>query len=196
MAQDIIPGGIYRHFKNNLYQVIAVAEHTETGEKLVIYQALYGTFGIYARPIEMFTSEVDHMKYPAVKQRYRFELVNPEREAAPQAEEKPSPASYPTHQTTNASKTAPDVTVSSDAAKGSYQAASSDVNPKLLDFFDAEDLQTKYNILVSMRDEIDDTLIDNMAVGLDIVIPDGELMDRYDELKRCIRTKQQYELNR
>ncbi len=86
--KDLTPGRIVRHFKRGmlpenervnstkyLYEIIGIAEHTETREKLVIYRALYGGCGIYARPADMFLSETDRVKYPQAEQRFRFEPV-------------------------------------------------------------------------------------------------------------------------
>lgn len=77
MEREIVIGRMYRHFKGTLYTVTGIATHTETGEKLVIYRRSDGTGDVWARPYTMFASEVDHRKYPDVKQKYRFEEYKP-----------------------------------------------------------------------------------------------------------------------
>lgn len=73
--KTVIVGKTYRHFKGNLYNVLAMAIHTETEESLVVYQALYGEQTVYARPIAMFLEQIDPQKYPNAQQTFRFELV-------------------------------------------------------------------------------------------------------------------------
>jgi hypothetical protein len=70
-------GELWLHFKNKRYKIIACPViHTETRELYCVYEALYGDGGIYCRPLDMFMSEVDHVKYPDVKQKYRFEKID------------------------------------------------------------------------------------------------------------------------
>lgn len=72
---------IYRHFKGKYYLVLGEAKHTETGEELVIYVALYGDNKVYARPKEMFLSRVDKVKYPNVDVEWRMTPIDIEKGA-------------------------------------------------------------------------------------------------------------------
>ena len=186
------PGELYRHFKNKLYQIITVAQHSETGEKLVIYQALYGDFKTYARPLDMFVSKVDHEKYPDAGQVYRFEKVEPEQKAGSEQKVEPEQKAV-TQQKDGCGNT--DSYTGSQAISQENNDNAEQINPGLLEFLDAETFEEKYNVLVSMRDNIDDKLIDDIAVVMDVVIPEGKLMDRYDDLKNTIRTRQRYEFS-
>lgn len=186
------PGELYRHFKNKLYQIITVAQHSETGEKLVIYQALYGDFKTYARPLDMFVSKVDHEKYPDAGQVYRFEKVEPEQKA--ESEQKVEPEQKAVTQQKDGCGNTDSYAGSQEISQENNDNAEQ-INPGLLEFLDAETFDEKYNVLVSMRDNIDDKLIDDIAVVMDVVIPEGKLMDRYDDLKNTIRTRQRYEFS-
>lgn len=178
------PGEIYRHFKNNLYQVICVATQSETKEKLVIYQALYGDFSFYARPYDMFISEVDHNKYPEVKYKYRFSLVLQENK--------------------NLSIGKKEVSIDKREVPIDKREVSTDKKEEeqnksyeyMIKFLDENDLEKKLLILDEMKSFITDGMIDNIAASLDIVIDDGELDQRFMELKYAIHTKAKYESER
>ena len=196
-------GEFYRHFKNKLYQIIAVAKHSETGEQLVIYQALYGDFGVYARPLEMFMSEVDHEKYPDVTQKYRFERVELSSNTVTETQVKDHTQREYAAENRNLLENSEKQSLADSFEQSENMGLSSreeeyegGINPKVLEFLDSEDFDERYNILVALRDEIDDQIINTLAVALDVVIPEGDIDDRYDQLKMCLRTRQRYESNR
>jgi len=177
------PQEIYKHFKGNLYQITAVAQHTETDELLVVYQALYGDFKTYARPLKMFLSEVDRKKYPDVEQKYRFELqgANMERqkERASQTQE------YETNK--------PQMS----AVKEEVQSEGElNLDPLVLEFLDADSYEQRLNILAGLHHRITDNMITTMAVACDIEVPEGDTEMRFASLKSCLMTLEKYECNR
>lgn len=66
-------GQVYKHFKGTMHRIICIAKHSETKEDMVVYTHDDDN-EVWARPLDMFLSEVDHEKYPEIKQRYRLEL--------------------------------------------------------------------------------------------------------------------------
>lgn len=163
---------VYKHFKGNVYQIITIAEHSENGEKMVIYQAMYGEFKVYARPLDMFMEKVDRAKYPEVKQEYRFEKVEQD-ECAPVSEEN--------------RETAQPVEEISEELQ---------LDPLLLRFLDADTYEEKLNILAALHSRITDDMITTMAVACDVEVEDGDLEKRYSQLKNCLLTLDKYEINR
>ena len=158
---------IYKHFKGNLYQITAIAEHTETGEQLVVYQALYGDFKTYARPLEMFTGKVDKVKYPEVAQEFRFALQGSEadRQKAEEDLQEPSEAELV-------------------------------LDPMVLEFLDTDSYEQKLNILAGLHHRITDDMITTMAIACDVEVDEGDTEKRYESLKNCIMTLEKYECNR
>ena len=200
MAQgNPLPGEKYLHFKNKLYQVIAVAKHSETMEPYVVYQALYGDFGVYIRPYDMFVSEVDHEKYPEVTQKYRFAYVDHTKNETLRTE-RAEHKKMSVNQNVEQQENVPDVTAAVSTAELQEQnmvQRESDVeeqiDPWLLRFLDTDTMEEKYQIVCDIKNDITDRLIDDLAVAVDVVIPEGKLSDRYEQLKYCIRTRQKYE---
>lgn len=172
---------IYRHFKGNLYRIVTLAEHSETGEAMVVYQALYGDCKVYVRPLTMFTEKVDKVKYPDVTQEYRFELLPPV--GMPVAE---APTLEPV--------TEPEVKVTPEPEEPAEAAPALD--PLLEAFLDADSYNERLNILHGLHHRITDDMINTMAVVLDVEIQEGPLEERYGALVNCLNTLEKYECNR
>ncbi|MCM1088512.1 MAG: DUF1653 domain-containing protein [Muribaculaceae bacterium] len=189
MRHNPQPQELYRHFKGSLYQVRCLARHSETGEQMVVYQAMYGDFQIYVRPLDSFMEEVDRSKYPHADQRYRFELRSAEQE-------------------NRAVKESPDMELSEMAQQAKAPADEPDgfsqyeaqeelnIDPLVLQFLDADSYEQRLEILSMLHNRIDNEMINTMAVAVDVEIKEGEIEDRYEELKNCLLTFAKYESSR
>ncbi len=179
MARQLVIGGFYRHFKDKLYQVKGTAIHSETKEKMVIYQGLYGSYEMYVRPYDMFLSEVDHIKYPDVVQKYRFELIDIKTGKSLEADYEEN------NQNMESEK--------SEELEELEELEESEEDSKLIRFLDAYDYKEKLDILTSMRGELNDGLIDIMAESIEVAVPEGDITDRYNSLRKCLMAHTKYE---
>lgn len=166
----------YRHFKGNIYQILNLAKDSETMEDVVVYQALYGDYQVYVRPLEMFMSEIDKEKYPNVKGTYRFEKLDTKMEMD-----------------TDTVSQEQDVVKEVEKNQDKIEKEECGIDPSVMEFLDADNYGQKLNILVSLRHRITDDMITTMAVASDIEVEDGPVAERYEQLKNCLLTKEKYE---
>lgn len=211
------PQEIYRHFKGRLYQVLTLARHSETGEVLVVYQALYGDYDVFARPLSMFCSEVDAVKYPGAMQKERFQLWkgseeahalfagespvtgNRETRAKQPEEDRQTREKQPEEERqTRARQSDGMFSQKEKPAEPSVQAAEEEVqlDPRLLRFLDANRMEEKMEILDSMQGDVTDEMIDIMAISLDTEIVSGEASERIAALRETIQMRLRFESSR
>ena len=179
-------GEFYRHFKNKLYQIITVATHSETGEQMVVYQALYGDFKTYVRPLSMFVSPVDRVRYPDVPQKYRFERV--ELSGTDAAERK---------------------RVAGDCANAAAGAHVPDENtplhPLFFEFLDADDIPAKLAAVARMINKDDQGQehplvgqreLDAMFLALDMKPESGDAARLLASVRKHLETQLRYDGSR
>lgn len=187
------PGEIYRHFKNNLYQVIAVADHTETGEKLVVYQALYGTFGIYARPLSMFTGKTDREKYPGAKQEYRFERVLPD-----SLEDKGNVQQPDREGTGKVSEERMQKAKEADSLGSEPEDAAEKpvLHPLILSFVETEDLDVKLEILSAAEESAGQKEVDALCEALDLPRRSEDVKEQIRFIRQYLETRKKFDSRR
>ena len=182
------PGDIYKHFKGNLYRVITVAVHSETEEQLVIYQGLYGDYPVYARPLSMFMEKVDREKYPQIQEEYRFTRL-PLTEICSQPPQcSQPPAAVPNQEQPSCEKEECSVDKDTDEEFA--------LDPVLLAFLDADSYERKLEIFDSMQARMDQSMLNTVAISLDLELSEGSLEEQYQTLRSCMLTLEKYECNR
>ena len=213
-------GEIYQHFKGKLYRIVALATHTETGEQLVIYQALYGEFQVFARPLSMFLEKVDAKKYPDAAGKDRFMRI-PMAEAAAVSRPVAAPSENPVELRPDAMSSENPVeprpaamssenpveprsaampsesTVESRAvAASSENSVEPQPDPGLLAFLDADSYEEKLEVFAALEGKADLHMLNAIAASLDLELSEGSLEEQYDTLKSCLMTLERYECNR
>ena len=187
-------GEIYQHFKGKLYRIVALATHTETGEQLVIYQALYGEFQVFARPLSMFLEKVDAKKYPDAAGKDRFMRI-PMAEAAAVPQPVPAPSENPV-EPRPAAMSSENPVEPRPAAASSESPVEPQPDPGLLAFLDADSYEEKLEVFASLEGKVDLHMLNAIAASLDLELSEGSVEEQYDTLKSCLMTLERYECNR
>ncbi len=200
-----LPQELYRHFKGGKYQVITIARDADTGEEIVVYQALYGEYTVYCRPLAEFVSEVDKKKYPNADQKMRFERFSPEIKEDKEQDKKGfapflaetgnKEAEYREKESIFKPEDKPNT---GDFMNRTIEEEAEEfgMNPLVVEFLDADSSTKRLEVLNQIRPVVTNEMIDVMAMAIDTEIPGDDPDLRCSELRECLITKQRFEVTR
>ena len=197
--QTPVAGQIYKHFKGNLYKVLAVAVHTESEEKLVVYQSVENPDRVFARPLEMFMSDIDRFRYPLIRAKYRFTLVS-EPEVENNGEE--------TKEEETKEETLNEDTRGEDVKDEETEEQSDDdsavykdngelvIDPYVEGVLDEKEFSKKIEFFEMLRGKCTEDMLTTIAISLDIQLQEGSIEDKYSQILRTLKMHEKYETSR
>ncbi|MDY5640692.1 MAG: DUF1653 domain-containing protein [Lachnospiraceae bacterium] len=197
--QTPVAGQIYKHFKGNLYKVLAVAVHTESEEKLVVYQSVDNPDRVFARPLEMFMSDIDRFRYPLIRAKYRFTLVS-EPEVENNGEE--------TKEEEAKEETLNEDTKEEDVKDEETEEQSDDdsavykdngelvIDPYVERVLDEKEFSKKIEFFEMLRGKCTEDMLTTIAISLDIQLQEGSIEDKYSQILRTLKMHEKYETSR
>ena len=162
------------------YQVVTFAKERTSGEKMIVYQQLFDPFIVYVESVEKFSSRM--------RKSSQDENTSSRMRKSGQ-DENVSQLDDETGRETVTSRETICETVNKEPGEP-------EIHPEFRRFLDAKSYAERIDILRGMRNIVDNTMINSMAVIMDVEIKDGPIEDRFDELLECIQMKRQYEIER
>ncbi len=197
--QTPVAGQIYKHFKGNLYKVLAVAVHTESEEKLVVYQSVDNPDRVFARPLEMFMSDIDRFRYPLIRAKYRFTLVSePEEETnGEETKEEETKEETPNEDTKEEDVKDEETEEQSDDDSAVYKDNGELViDPYVEGVLDEKEFSKKIEFFEMLRGKCTEDMLTTIAISLDIQLQEGSIEDKYSQILRTLKMHEKYETSR
>ena len=197
--QTPVAGQIYKHFKGNLYKVLAVAVHTESEEKLVVYQSVENPDRVFARPLEMFMSDIDRFRYPLIRAKYRFTLVSePEVENnGEETKEEETIKETPNEDTKGEDVKDEETEEQSDDDSAVYKDNGELViDPYVEGVLDEKEFSKKIEFFEMLRGKCTEDMLTTIAISLDIQLQEGSIEDKYSQILRTLKMHEKYETSR
>lgn len=197
--QTPVAGQIYKHFKGNLYKVLAVAVHTESEEKLVVYQSVDNPDRVFARPLEMFMSDIDRFRYPLIRAKYRFTLVSePEEETnGEETKEEETKEETPNEDTKGEDVKDEETEEQSDDDSAVYKDNGELViDPYVEGVLDEKEFSKKIEFFEMLRGKCTEDMLTTIAISLDIQLQEGSIEDKYSQILRTLKMHEKYETSR